>query len=442
MAEAVIASKESGGEKTNDIEHVLDFETFIKLFTKEGCTNEDKLMQEILQPICALRNSGGGKLTIWSKENCSTRETEKCAEIIINAAENALSNTKKTDCIKEKCMNRLLIFSILGSQEVVTMNYNMYIVENDKVKLVQSTTSAAEVRLLRLHLQERKAESVQIAGNHEQEKIEDQTRPKKGQGTKAAGWIHGKNVKDQARRKEDPGPRAEGYDNKLSFGLHPSRKDLPLLVTLWQPNNPLKILSNHEEMVQGEKIKIPTTPVTVKFKMLKKRGFYSDQKHRTDGLTPDEYEVVLKHVSAFANHLGGRLYFGVASDGTVDGERLETNEIIGIRRGVNKKIESMVWPRDVNVERLWEICFLPVKLQKDIHPRYVIKISVDRCPGGLFVKDPESYHVVKNRVVKLPFSNWIARLERSTVETSDEAASGDYGGKMNINLGLGEFYAD
>ena len=435
MAEAVIASKESGGEKTNDIEHVLDFETFIKLFTKEGCTNEDKLMQEILQPICALRNSGGGKLTIWSKENCSTRESEKCAEIIINAAEDYLSNTKKTDCIKEKCMNRLLIFSIRGSQEVVTMNYNMYIVENDEVQLVQSTKSAAEVRLL---LQERKGESVPIAGNHEQEKIEDQTKPKEEQGPKAARWVYGKNVKDQARLKEDPGPRAEGYNDKSSLGLYSSRKGLPLLATSLQTNNPL-ILSNHEEMVQGEKIKIPTTPATVKFKVLKKKH---DQKHGTDGLTPDEYEEVLKHVSAFANHQGGKLYFGVASDGTVDGERLETNEINSIQRRMNKKIESMVWPRDVNVERLWKICFLPVKLQKDIHPRYVIEISADLCPGGVFVKDPESYHVVRNSVVKLPLSNWIARLERSTVETPEEAASGDYGGKLNINLGLGEFYAD
>lgn len=157
MTEAVIASKEPGGEKTNNIEHILNPKIFIRLFTKEGCTNEEKLMQEILRCICALRNSGGGKLIIWLTEACSRSEIKKCAEIIINAAENVLSSTKRTDCVNSKCMNRLLIFSIKGSEEIVTMKYNMYIMENDVVKLVPSTKSATEVRLL---LQKQKRELV------------------------------------------------------------------------------------------------------------------------------------------------------------------------------------------------------------------------------------------------------------------------------------------
>ena len=518
MAEAVVASKKLDGEKTTNIEHVLDPETFIKLFTKEGCTNEEKLMQEILQPICALRNSGGGKLTIWLKKTCSTREIEKCAAIIINAAENALSNTKRTDCIKGKCMNRLIIFSILGSQEVVTMNYNMYIVENDDVKRVPSTKSAAEVRLL---LHKRKEESVirevrcvqanfvkdqtkpkkpdpstkkwfrrKIVDDQTRSKekpdpravkcvqrkiVDDQTRSKeepdpravecvqgkivvdqtiskkepgpravecvqgkivvdqtiskKEPGPRAVEWVQRKTVEDQTGSREEPGVRAERFDDKTSSEFYLSPKDPPLQVPKAKYN--AKLL-NHEGIVQGDKIKTPSTSATVKFKMLKDKKFYTD-KGVAHCFSRDEYEL-LQYVCAFANHRGGELYYGITSNGTVYGEKLKHREMGGIRQTVKEKIESMVWPTHVNVDdiqKLWKICFIPVTLtQEDAYPRFVIKISVDRCPGGVFVKDPESYYVVRNRVVKLPFPMWIARLEDSTVEISDKIMFGDFEGKI------------
>ena len=120
----------------NNIEHVLDPKLFIKFFTRERCTYEEKLVQEILRCICGLRNSGGGKLTIWLTKICSASEIEKCVKIIQDAAENILSNTKRTDCVMKKSMNRLLIFSIQGSEEIVTMKYNMCVMENDEVKLI------------------------------------------------------------------------------------------------------------------------------------------------------------------------------------------------------------------------------------------------------------------------------------------------------------------
>ena len=570
MLSIVNASKESSSEKINNIEHVLNPKIFIRFFTKEKCTYEEKRIQKILQHICALRNSGGGKLTIWLTETCSTRETEECAEIIINAAENVLSDTKRNDFKKSKCTNRLLMFFIKGSEEIVTMNYNMYIMENNDAKLVPSTKPAAEVRLF---LQRQKGEAVPegeecyFHPKNDEKSIESQTRQKsqplkdsnvrqkifeekighydeqdpktliqkEEQGRKRQKEepclrpeerVRANMVKDQTKPKEDgPSPRiekrvyrkivkdqtkakelvarAEGYFHKTnprflpSFehlllqttplyakklvtkeqkietqtipitvnykmlqdkpfhkciaeyispdvqeldGFHPSSKNPLPPVTLQQANNPktkpnAKLL-NQEEIVKGEKIKTLTTAVTVKFKMLKEKEFYSPPKSVADCLTQDEYDV-RQYVSAFANHQGGELYYGIASDGTIHGERIKEIEIDDIQRKVEKKIESMVWPRHVdNIQKFWTICFLPVKQQEDADPRYVIKISVDRCPGGVFVTDPESYYVVRNSVVKLAFSMWIARLEgSSTAEMLDKTAYREFTGKINyINL--------
>ena len=197
-------TSEAGSEKANNIDHVLNPEKFIRLFTKKRCTNEDKLMQEILRCICALRNSGGGKLTIWLTETCSTREVETCAKIIINAAENALPTTKRTDFIKLKCTNRLLIFSIRGSKEIVTMKYNMYIIENDVVKLVPSIKSAAEVRIL---LQTQKGKSVR----------RDETRSKEEPGARAEEWVQVETVKDQTISEQEPSARAEERVQELKM---------------------------------------------------------------------------------------------------------------------------------------------------------------------------------------------------------------------------------
>ena len=159
MAEAVSASKKNGADKMNNIEHVLDLELFTRLFTWEGCTYDEKLVQEILRCICGLRNSGGGKLTIWLTKTCTASVIEKSVTIIQDAAENILSNTKRADCVMKKSMNRILIFSIRGSEEIVTMKYNMYVMEDDEVKLVSSTRSAAHVRRL---LQQRRGEPEKI----------------------------------------------------------------------------------------------------------------------------------------------------------------------------------------------------------------------------------------------------------------------------------------
>lgn len=180
-------------------------------------------------------NSGGGKLTIWLTKICSASEIEKCVKIIQDAAENILSNTKRADCVMKKSMNRLLLFSVRGSEEIVTMKYNMYVMEDDEVKLVSSTRSAADVRRV---LQKRRGESVPVAKGYNQRKIieyqtrlkeepiprtkrfgrrkkrKNRARIKEAPDPKTKEFGHGKNVEDRARSKEEPVPRTKEFDHE------------------------------------------------------------------------------------------------------------------------------------------------------------------------------------------------------------------------------------
>ena len=183
----------------------------------------------------------------------------------------------------------------------------------------------------------------------------------------------------------------------------------------------------YEKFFKGQVIK-PTGMVV--FKMLTDKKCRKSESSAADRITQDQNEL-LSYVSALANNEGGELYYGIDSHGTVWGERL--NQIDEIRREVEKEIARILWPK--HVEILHEFCkifFLPVR-HHDAHPRYVIKISVDPCPGGVVIQEPESYYVVSNSVVKLPFPNWIACLEGSTVEIPDKTTFGERQGKININ---------
>lgn len=119
------------------------------------------------------------------------------------------------------------------------------------------------------------------------------------------------------------------------------------------------------------------------------------------------------YVSAFANHLGGRIYCGITNDGVVKGEKVKNKDAIITK--VDKAIKKMIWPTHCGkVERgnQWDIFFVPV-VDVDNNPiesTFVIVISVLPCAGGVFVKEPESYHVVNRKVEKMKFDIWRSRL--------------------------------
>jgi hypothetical protein len=75
----------------------------------------------------------------------------------------------------------------------------------------------------------------------------------------------------------------------------------------------------------------------------------------------------------------------------------------------------MVWP-DENGKpergKHWDIAFVPVfdEVNEKIPDLFVIVISTARCPGGVFLTDPESYEVRDGKVMKMTFERWKKRI--------------------------------
>ena len=121
------------------------------------------------------------------------------------------------------------------------------------------------------------------------------------------------------------------------------------------------------------------------------------------------------YVSAFANHRGGHIYYGINDDGKIEGEKIANGSKNEVIRKVRKTIDKMVFSKHCNRPEKghhWEIFFEPVEDTNGdpIPSTFVIVIYVASSPGGVFAEEPESYHVVEGEVTKMPFDSWLARL--------------------------------
>ena len=133
------------------------------------------------------------------------------------------------------------------------------------------------------------------------------------------------------------------------------------------------------------------------------------------------------YVSAFANHSGGHMYYGINDNGVVEGECIrnekEKNEIT---KKVEKGINKMVWPQQIGQPKQgehWDIFFEPV-LDEDSKPipsTFVIVIYVAPCQGGVFTEEPECYKMVEREVEKMSFVAWRKRI--SMPENSNDQSS-------------------
>ena len=122
------------------------------------------------------------------------------------------------------------------------------------------------------------------------------------------------------------------------------------------------------------------------------------------------------YVSAFANHCGGHIYYGIKDDGVVAGEFIpnekDKNEIT---KKVEKAINKMIWPEQISQPKRgvhWDIFFEPV-LDEDPKPipsTFVIVIYIAPCLGGVFTEEPECYEMVDGKVQKMSFVTWKKRL--------------------------------
>ena len=119
-------------------------------------------------------------------------------------------------------------------------------------------------------------------------------------------------------------------------------------------------------------------------------------------------------ISAFANHEGGLLLYGITNDGIVKGQWLTENDKCEIDAKVSTVISKMIWrERAINKNEKWNIEFVPVKDDEnnEVASLYVIKIWVKPLPGGVFVQPPETYQIgSNNNVERMSFEDWSSRV--------------------------------
>ncbi|CAB4036113.1 schlafen family member 13-like [Paramuricea clavata] len=122
------------------------------------------------------------------------------------------------------------------------------------------------------------------------------------------------------------------------------------------------------------------------------------------------------YVSAFANHNGGHIYYGIRDDGIVEGEWISNeNDQSEIRKKVEKVFNKMTWPEQIGQPTRgehWEIFFEPVKDEnsKPIPSTFVIVIYIAACLGGVFTEEPECYEMVEGKVEKMSIAAWKKRV--------------------------------
>ena len=149
--------------------------------------------------------------------------------------------------------------------------------------------------------------------------------------------------------------------------------------------------------------------VNVQCKLLKSEG--SKRVSLADRMTNKANKLTC-YVSAFANHIGGHIYYGIDDDRVVKGQIVEgADEMKRITGKVEKTINKMIWPKRCGERKRgkeWDIFFEAVK--EAIPSTYVIVIAVARCPGGVFAEEPKSYFIsVDGKVVRMDFSSWTQR---------------------------------
>ena len=125
------------------------------------------------------------------------------------------------------------------------------------------------------------------------------------------------------------------------------------------------------------------------------------------------------YVSAFANHRGGHIYYGVQDDGVVKGELVEDKE--EITKKVSKAINKMVWPTECEGPKRgqhWEIFFEPVHDVNGVvvPSTFVIVVYIARCAGGVFTEEPESYHAVDSEVRRIESKAWREMIFQTTLQ--------------------------
>ncbi|XP_052252656.1 schlafen family member 13-like isoform X2 [Dreissena polymorpha] len=121
--------------------------------------------------------------------------------------------------------------------------------------------------------------------------------------------------------------------------------------------------------------------------------------------------LMIKYVSAFANHEGGHIYFGIADTrASVFGEEMSLTDQRHLEQLIATKMRDMIWVDTGVVPQRgvhWDIRFYPVENVPKQGSRVVIVVSVVKFPGGVFTSCPVSTFVsAGGGVEEFSFTKW------------------------------------
>ncbi|KAK3585478.1 hypothetical protein CHS0354_003326 [Potamilus streckersoni] len=123
--------------------------------------------------------------------------------------------------------------------------------------------------------------------------------------------------------------------------------------------------------------------------------------------------MMSKYISAFANHEGGHIYFGIDDvRAAVIGEELSEVDREKTERLAENKMRTVIWGEEEFVAergRHWDIRFFPVLEDHNLmkQDRVVVVLSICKFPGGVFTSCPESYYVSPYKSVSsFTFTQW------------------------------------
>ncbi len=153
---------------------------------------------------------------------------------------------------------------------------------------------------------------------------------------------------------------------------------------------------------------------TVQFKLIKDgRATLKELLKGIDNHLPN-------YVSAFANHLGGNVYFGIHDNGTVKGQVVEDeDEKTEIKKIVEKIIKRKnenqemirIWGEpdfDPKYDEQWSVEFVDVTGEAKGDIRCVVVVKINPFPRGMFLEPPLAWKVDERseKIIKMDFDEW------------------------------------
>ena len=297
------------------------------------CTEK---IQEILKCICALRNSNGGELTVWFTNILSMSEANKRAKTIKQGVDHNLSNTSRTDLLYFIIPTKIVCL-VRGAKNVVTMNYNMYKMVKEGLKLI--SPNAYTAAKIREHL-----------------------------------FLWNKSAANQTNidllNHRTPGcQRPADYTStaSVSTGMNNNVSECNTVPAQLPPKE-----SPISKFVKDEKVETDSaySKETCRFEIMQNT---STMKESITDLIFHRENKLREHIHYFSQNLGGHVYYGISSDGIVKGVKIKDDEVTNVKKSIAAMIKGKL-PHITDVDVY--ITSVKNKEVKDISNLYVIGICV------------------------------------------------------------------